>query len=112
MRRTEGSGEISHGDDVQADGLRAERGERLRARTACGSSNEISRDEQRCSSKTQLGFSTALPPRLNRAGSAEVVSVHVRVMPICVLVCVCLVCHGVLKSKSSQNSKRKKKTLC
>lgn len=86
MRRTEGSGEISHGDDVQADGLRAERGERLRARTACGSSNEISRDEQRCSSKTQLGFSTALPPRLNRAGSAEVVSVHVRVMPICVCV--------------------------
>lgn len=46
--------QISRGDDVQADGLR-ERSERLRAWTACGSYNEISRDEQRGSSKTQLG---------------------------------------------------------
>lgn len=86
MRRTEGSGEISHGDDVQADGPRAERGERLRARTACGSSNEISRDERRCSSKTQLGFGAAPPLRLNRAGRAETVSVHVRAIRVCVRV--------------------------
>lgn len=94
MRRIEGSGEISHADDVQADGPRAERGEQLRARTACGSSNEISRDEQRCSSKTQLGFSAALPLRLNRAGRAETASVRVRVIRVHVHVI-----HGVLKSK-------------
>lgn len=105
MRRAEGSGEISHGDDVQADGPRAERGEQLRAPTACGSSNEISRDEQRCSSKTQLGFGAALPVRLNRAGRAEVVSAHVTVSPVCV--CVCVI-HGVLKSKFSENGEKEK----
>ncbi len=46
--------EISDSYDVQADGMREWR-ERVRAWTACGSYNEISRDEQHSSSKTQLG---------------------------------------------------------
>lgn len=54
--------ENSDSCDVQADGMREWR-ERLRAWTACGSYNEISRDEQHSSSKTQLG--PVLPPRLN-----------------------------------------------
>lgn len=46
--------EISDSYDVEADGMR-EWSERVRAWTACGSYNEISRDEQHSSSKTQLG---------------------------------------------------------